>query len=211
MAVGGYLYYQWVRERTYTPRQFCHCGRDVDIGPGVSIRAPERMKIGDSVFIGRDCWIDAIGGLQLGSHCALAAHVTILTLDHHFRGAESIPWGEARLIEPVVLGDYVWVGMNASILPGVTIGEGAIVGLGTVVARDVPVRAIVVGNPARVVGYRDPEAYEALKRKGALRSPTQRCTQFWVPEEMKGKYRDLLNEVGYDVDSGREYFEFKST
>ena len=205
--MGGYWYYQLVQSQRYSPKQFCSHGKGVRIGANVFIRAPEKMKIGDGAFIGSNCSIDAIGGLQLGNCCALASHTTILTLDHHHRKSESIPWGKARIVKPVVIKDYVWIGMNASILPGVTIGEGAIVGLGTVVSKDVPPRAIVVGNPAKVVGYRDEVEYNTLKARGAVRAPSVHCTQLWIPPEMREKHHDLLQEVGYDVDSGREYFE----
>ncbi len=166
------------------------------------------MKIGDGVFIGENCLIDAIGGFQLGNFCALASHTTILTLDHYYRDTESIPWGEVRTIKPVVIEDYVWIGMNVSILPGVKIGEGAIVGLGAIVPKDVPPLAIVVGNPARIVGHRDEKEYYALKKRGAVRAVSARCTRLWIPVEMREKYHDLLREVGYDIKNGREYFEF---
>ncbi len=210
-AVGGYWHYQHVQSRRYTPEQFRSCGADVDIGAGVFIRAPERMKIGRGVFIGSDCYIDALGGLQLGDCCALASNATILTVDHHFRDAQCLPWDDVRIIKPVVVGDYAWIGKNACILPGVRIGEGAILGLGAVVPKDVPPRAIVVGNPARIVGHRDEEQYNSLKKAGATRTASTRCSVLWVPPEMREKYHDLLQEVGYDVDGGREYFEFKSS
>lgn len=56
--------------------------------------------------------------------------------------------------KPVVIGDDVWIGARVIILPGVTVGKGAVLGAGTVVARDVPEWAVVVGNPARVVKFR---------------------------------------------------------
>lgn len=211
IAVGGYWYYSYVQERSYYPSQFCSYGKGVKIGAGVLIRSPEKMKIGDGVFIGSNCSIDAFGGLKLGNCCALASNMTILTLDHHYRGAESIPYGETRIIKPVVIGDYVWVGKNASILPGVTIGEGAIVGLGAVVAKDVPSCAIVVGNPARIVKYRDKKEYYSMKNAGSTRSTGSQSTRFWIPAEIRHKYNELLQEVGYDVDTGSDYFEFKRT
>ncbi|MEJ2703922.1 MAG: acyltransferase [Sedimentisphaerales bacterium] len=169
------------------------------------------MKVGNGVFIGSNCSLDALGGLQIGNYCALASYTTILTVDHHHRGAESIPWGEARIIKPVLIEDCVWIGMNASILPGVSMGAGAIVGLGAVIPKDVPSRAIVVGNPGRIIGYRDEDEYNTLKARGAVRAPSARCTQLWIPPEMWKKYHSLLQEVGYDVDNGREHFEFESS
>ncbi|MDT8302438.1 MAG: acyltransferase [Sedimentisphaerales bacterium] len=208
MAAGGYWYYNRVQGQTYAPSRFCSYGKGVRIGADVFIRTPEKMKVGNDVFIGSNCFIDAIGGFQLGNCCALASNTTILTLDHYYQSSESIPWGEERIIKPVVIENNVWIGMNVSILPGVTIGEGAIVGLGAVVPKDVPPLAIVVGNPARIVGHRDEKEYHALKKRGAVRAVSARCTSLWIPAEMQEKYHDLLREVGYDIDNGREYFEF---
>jgi maltose O-acetyltransferase len=208
MAAGGYWYYNRVQGQRYAPSRFCSYGKDVRIGADVFIRAPEKMKVGDGVFVGANCFIDALGGFQLGNCCALAANTTVLTLDHYYRSSESIPWGEERVVKPVVIEDNSWIGMNASILPGVTIGEGAIVGLGAVVPKDVPPRASVVGNRARIVGYRDEKEYSELKNRGAARAVSARCTRLWIRPDMREKYADLLREVGYDIDSGKEYFEF---
>jgi len=76
------------------------------------------------------------------------------------------------------------------------------------VPKDVPPLAIVVGNPARIVGYRDEKEYYALKKHGAVRAVSARCTRLWIPAEMREKYHELLNEVGYNIDNGREYLEF---
>ncbi len=209
MAMGGYWYYRHVQERRYDLSQFCRCGRDVEIGEGVVIRFPERMKIGDGVYIAEDCSIDATGGFQIGNSSGLAQNTTVLTIDHQ-AGEESVPFGNTRTVKPVVIEDCVWVGKNVSILPGVTIGEGAIIGLGAVVRQNVPPCAIVMGNTARIVGYRDKEHYFARKNSGALRPVSLRCTRLWIPPEMKQKYHGLLKEIGYDVDTGREYFEFRA-
>lgn len=63
----------------------------------------------------------------------------------------------------VVIGENVWVGSSAIILPGITIGEGAVVGAGSVVTKDVPAFAVVGGNPTKVLKYRDIERYNKLK------------------------------------------------
>jgi len=68
---------------------------------------------------------------------------------------------ENDVVAPVSIGDFVWIGVNVTVLPGVTIGEGAIVAAGAVVTRDVPALAVVAGVPARVIGQRDAAHFEA--------------------------------------------------
>jgi acetyltransferase-like isoleucine patch superfamily enzyme len=204
MAIGGYWYYSYVQEHRYRPSQFCSYGQGVHIGAGVSIELPKRMKIGDGVFIGSNCSLDATGGLQLGKCCALAAHTTILTVDHHYQNAESIPYDNVRMLEPVVIEDCAWIGARACILPGVTVGEGAIVGMGAVVPKDVPPCAIVVGNPARIVKYRDTKEYHSLKERGAFRYPDPSAWRFAISGEMERKYGGLLRELGLDVHTESE-------
>lgn len=190
---GGWRYWRRLQEHRYRHTQFLQCGVDVELGEGLIVRFPDRLIIGDHVFVGRGCFLNAMGGLRIGRYCALAAQSVILTTNHDFRSAESIPWGDARVLKPVDIEDYVWIGMNAAILPGVRVGEGAVVGLGAVVARDVPPRAIVVGNPAEVVGYREAPEFDRLKASGAWRSPTRRCDQYVIPPAMWQKHATLLS------------------
>jgi acetyltransferase-like isoleucine patch superfamily enzyme len=77
-----------------------------------------------------------------------------------------IPYDERDLLGPVVIGDCVWAGANVSIVPGITIGEGAVLAMGAVVTRDVGVGSVVAGNPARVIGQRDMGVYQQLKAQG---------------------------------------------
>jgi acetyltransferase-like isoleucine patch superfamily enzyme len=200
MAMGGYWYYSYVRERRYAPKEFCSCGTEVVIAPGVLIECPEKMKIGHGVRIGANCHIDATGGFQIGNCSGLGMDCTVLTLDHQ-PGEKHIPFDDTRIIRPVVIEDCVWVGRQVCILPGVTIGEGAIVGLGAVVRQDVPPCAMVVGNPARVVGYRDKDHYYSLKKNGATRPVSSHCSRLRIPPEMREKYGGLLRDIGYDVNA----------
>lgn len=197
-AVGGYRYYRYSQERRYVPSQFREFGKGTTIGEDVVIQAPERMTVGKGCFIGEGCKISALGGFFLGDYCALAANTTVLTTDHCFREADSIPWGDARAVKPVVIEDYVWVASNCCILPGVRIGEGAIVGMGAVVPKDVPAGAIVVGNPAHVVGHRDSVTFEALKRSGAARPPSQRCSRLVIDEVTWERFGNLLRDLNGD-------------
>lgn len=118
-------------------------------GPG-SIRR-SGVRIGSNSRINRDCIIDLRGGLTMGDNVSLSPNVTILTSAGM---ANSKRAGEGK---PVVIDDNAWIGMHALVMPGVTIGRGAVVGAGAVVMADVPPLAVVFGSPARPVGKRSPE------------------------------------------------------
>lgn len=121
------------------------------------IQRPE-LIIGDDVMIGYQCEINVAQSVQIGHHVKLATGVKIFDNNSHpcspRRRRTMAPMTKAD-IAPVVIHDDAWIGMGAIILKGVTIGQGAIVGTGAVVTKDVPDRAIVAGNPARIVKLMD--------------------------------------------------------
>jgi acetyltransferase-like isoleucine patch superfamily enzyme len=86
--------------------------------------------------------------IEIGQHCQIAFGVTISDHDFHRTYKNGIQNPETS---PVIIEDGVWIGMNATILKGVTIGERAIVAAGAVVTHDVPARAMVAGVPAKII------------------------------------------------------------
>jgi acetyltransferase-like isoleucine patch superfamily enzyme len=106
-----------------------------------------RLIIGDRAFINYGVDIAATGLITIGADCLIGTHVSII--DNDFHGL--VDRHQTPSPKSVVIGDNVWIGNRAIILPGVTIGEGAVVGAGSVVVHDVPARSLVVGNPARVI------------------------------------------------------------
>ena len=110
------------------------------------------------------------GGLKIGNGSIIAHNVEIQTRNHNFDGINlvSIPYDKVYVLKPVVIGENVWVGSHAKVIPGVSIGEGSVVGMGAVVTKDVPPFAVVGGNPAKVIKYRDKEKYYELKDKGMI-------------------------------------------
>lgn len=114
-------------------------GTRILVGPGASAR------IGDGSYFSGDTRLVCAQEVSIGSDCAIAWDVLIMDADFH-----RIEGGGGQ-DAPVRIGDEVWVGAGARILKGVTIGDGAVIGAGAVVTRDVPTRALAVGNPAAVV------------------------------------------------------------
>ena len=107
------------------------------------------IKIGKNVFINSGCCFQDQGGIELGDGCLIGHQVVIATLNH-----DPSPSRRGGMIPAkVVIGRDVWVGSHATILPGVTIGDGAIVAAGAVVTKDVPPNAVVAGVPAKVIKY----------------------------------------------------------
>jgi maltose O-acetyltransferase len=105
--------------------------------------------IGARTIINRGCCLDARSGLRIGEDVSISPEVAILTTQHDVNDP-----GFALQGRPVVIEDHVWIGMRAMVLPGVTIGRGAVVAAGAVVTSDVGPLEIVAGVPARVVGRR---------------------------------------------------------
>lgn len=110
---------------------------------------PGRISIGSHSHINRGCLLDGRGGLTIGNSVSVSHQVSLITGSHD---KDSSDFREIDL--PIVIGDYAWIGANATVLQNVTIGQGAIICAGAVVVKDVPEYAIVGGVPARVIGKR---------------------------------------------------------
>lgn len=123
-------------------------GRDSSVHVG-SFFTGNDIVIGDNTVVNRFCYIDGRGPLFIGNNVNISHYSIIHTLTH----VTNSPYFHA-IAKPVALMDHCWIGVRAIILPGVTIGEGAVVAAGAVVVKDVPPYAIVGGNPAKVIGER---------------------------------------------------------
>jgi acetyltransferase-like isoleucine patch superfamily enzyme len=104
------------------------------------------LTIGDRVFINQGTTIVAYKSISIGDDCRIGDYVGIYDTDHH-----PVEEGAEVRLAPVVVGRNVWIARGAIVLPGVSIGDHAVVGAGAVVSTDVPARTLVAGNPARVV------------------------------------------------------------
>ncbi|KAA3607058.1 MAG: acetyltransferase [Calditrichaeota bacterium] len=130
-------------------------GKKVIIRSGVRIDYPENVEIGDYSGINDNCLIEGGVSVKIGKWVRFGPNVSIITMNHNFV-RKDIPIKQQGLIKkPVSIGDDVWIGMNSVVLPGVTIGKGAVVAAGSIVTKDVDEYAIVGGVPAKLIKYRD--------------------------------------------------------
>jgi len=133
-------------------------GRAVTIYPNVSIRGRGRLTIGDYCSINGGVIFGLTCDLTMGHHVMVADNVSFRTADHEYTdlAVPMLEQGERAL--PIMIGDDVWIGANATILRGVTIGQGAIIAAHAVVVKDVQPFEIVGGVPAKTIGSRLPSA-----------------------------------------------------
>lgn len=126
-------------------------GREVDASfrlfPPFNTDCGKNLVFGKRVFVNAGCKFQDQGGITIGDDVLIGQNVVIATLNHAMD-----PDSRADMTpKPVHIGNKVWIGANATILPGVNIGEGAIVAAGAVVSKDVPARTVVGGVPARII------------------------------------------------------------
>ena len=118
-----------------------------------------RLAIGNRVQIGNYLTIACINSIQIGDDVIMSDRVFIGDCIHGYSDTR-VPIAQQPLVSkgPVDIGDGTFIGINAVILPGVTIGPHAVIGASSVVAHDVPAYGVVAGNPARLIKYFDPAA-----------------------------------------------------
>ena len=126
---------------------FGSIGKNATILPNFFCEIGTQIFIGDNFFSNFNLVIVGLGKLTIGNNCSLGPNVLITTANHKLDPSDR----NICYCKPIVLGNDVWVGGNVSILPGITINDGAVVGAGSVVTKDVPANTVVAGNPAKFI------------------------------------------------------------
>lgn len=137
---------------------------------GDRLRVNHKSKMNRRVTIGNYCNFNGMiikgqGKVTIGDYFHSGTGCKIITQNHNYGGGK-IPYDETVVKKTIEIKECVWFGDDVLVVGNVTIGEGAIVAAGSVVSKDVPPLAIVGGNPAKVIKFRDRDHYYKLKAKG---------------------------------------------
>lgn len=108
--------------------------------------------IGKGTNINRNCILYGHGGLNIGENCLIAANSTIVTSNHNYKNAKMLIREQGETRKGVAIKNNVWIGVNATILDGVIIGNNSVVGAGSVVKKEVDKNCIVAGVPSKIIG-----------------------------------------------------------
>lgn len=146
-----YGYYNHIQKKYF---------RGTRISSSVYITDKKNLDIGDNVWVNHNVRIDASGGVTIGDGCQIGYNSMILSHSSHMairlNGADYIKMNINERVgyihKPVSIGEYTFIGGGAAIMPGVSIGRGCVVGVNSVVTKNVPDFAIVAGCPARIIG-----------------------------------------------------------
>jgi maltose O-acetyltransferase len=148
----GWQYAYWIR-RKLVKNIFEFCGADVIIKTKAYYGNGAKLRIGHRSQLGVNCRVE--DNLVLGNDVVMGPDVVIMSSAHAFDRLD-IPINQQGGLprRPVVVGNDVWIGTRVVIMPGITIGDHAVIGANTVVTKDVPPKAVLVGQSARIVRYR---------------------------------------------------------
>jgi maltose O-acetyltransferase len=146
----------WARpiRRLICKSLFKKAGKNINIEKGAFFGTGSKVEIGDNSGIGVNCQL--WGKVKIGKDVMMGPEVIIISANHKFERTDIPMRLQGRYPEECVcIDDDVWIGTRAIIMPGVNIGQGAIIGAASVVTKDVAPNAIVGGNPAEVLKYRN--------------------------------------------------------
>lgn len=148
LTIVGNIPSHWFRKLFYRSAGM-KIGKGTNIHMWARFYQPDNIEIGEDSLVGDNCFVDGRNKLTIGNHTDIASQVLIYNEEHDVHAEDF-----AAKNAPVEIGDYVFIGPRAIILPGVKIGTGAVIAAGAVVTKDVPEFAIVGGVPAVKIGER---------------------------------------------------------
>ena len=185
-------------------------GRNVRVNGGARVWMPRNLTIGENSWVGERANLYCVAPVRIGANAVVSEDAFVCTAEHDITSAKF-----ELMTEPVEVGDMAWIGSFAILLPGVRIGEGAVVGAGAVVTKDVEPWTVVAGNPARVIKKREirpmdsivtfvvPVKNEEINLPGCLESLKAQPHVIVVDSGSTDRTREIAAEYG------RETVDFK--
>ena len=133
-------------------------GQNVVICKKCKFDNPQKLVIGDNVYIGNNFYSNCIGGLTIGSGTIISYNCTIMTYNHDYKEDLFMPYGLSNIYKEVIIKEHVWIGINVNIAGGVVIEENSVIGMGTTVAKTIAAGSIFAGG--RVLSKREDKKYK---------------------------------------------------
>lgn len=186
------LYYNFDKQR------LGYCGKNVIINLPIKIERPELVYLDDDTNIYECCRILSNGGkFYMGTHSGAAQGLTVITGNHmskvglSFKDCMRLHYNEEQ---DVIIDEDVWIGANVTLLSGVHIGRGAIIGAGSVCRKPIPPYSIVIGNPAKIVGFKfTPE--QIIEHEMTLYNENDRLQLDKLEKDYKKYFITRMNEI----------------
>lgn len=151
-------YYSNYRRITKLRKKGAKIGKNVVICKGCKFDNPQKLTIGDNVYIGNNFYSNCIGGLTIGSGTIISYNCTIMTYNHDYKEDLFMPYGLSNIYKEVIIKEHVWIGINVNIAGGVVIEENSVIGMGTTVAKRIEAGSIFAGG--RVLSKREDKTYK---------------------------------------------------
>lgn len=162
----------WAIRKCGGRRQYySNLARNRAVECGENLKVNYQCVFSGRIYFGNNCNFNGIkvlggGEVRFGNNFHSGVECMIITQNHNYDNGDAVPYDSTYILKQVFIEDNVWFGNRVIVVGNVRIGEGSIIAAGSVVSKDVPKCAIVGGNPARVIKYRNVEHYEDLKLQG---------------------------------------------
>jgi len=149
---------------------FRKLGKNAAVKRNVSFGWGDKISLGINSYIGEDSYLNIHDDIIIGANVMIGPQVMILTGNHSFSDIRQPMCEQPSIGLPVIIKDNVWIGARSIILPGVMIGQGAVIGAGSVVTKDVGELSVVAGNPARFIRNRLSQEKDVAATKNSVPS-----------------------------------------
>ena len=151
-------YYINHRRVTKLRKKGAQIGKNVVICENCKFDNPQKLVIGDNVYIGNNFYSNCIGGLTICSGTIISYNCTIMTYNHDYKEDLFMPYGLSNIYKEVIIKEHVWIGINVNIAGGVVIEENSVIGMGTTVAKRIEAGSIFAGG--RILSQREEKTYK---------------------------------------------------